>query len=127
MSDLIKEIVISIGGTAAIILVFVLFFSDKIIDRITSRYTMKLQKELESFKAELKEAAEKRIHVSKNRFDKEFSFIEEFLSLYCQVKNQAITVTDSVGQAEFEENHEKLRFDIVRLDHYYNEHKILAN
>lgn len=127
MSDLVKEIIISIGGTAAVLIAIILFLSDKIADRIANRYALKLQKEFEVFKSELQETMEKRILVSKNRFDKEFSFIEQFLSIYCQIKNLMIYVTDSVGEPEFEENHEKMRLEVARLDNYYNEHKILIN
>lgn len=72
-------IISSIGGAGVIICVVVKFTSDKIADRLSARYQLKLDKELASFKQGL----DRKNYVSKVRFDAEFALYRE-LTVACR-------------------------------------------
>lgn len=59
----------SVGGAGAIIVAIVKITSDIIADKLSQKYELKLNKELEEYKAEL----DKRTYISHARFDMEFS------------------------------------------------------
>ena len=59
----------SIGGAGAIIIAIVKFTSDIIADKLSQKYELKLNKELEKYKAGLN----KKTYISRTRFDMEFS------------------------------------------------------
>lgn len=71
----------SVGGAGVIIGFVVKFASDVIADKLSQKYELKLNKELEKYKASL----DKRTHISRARFDMEFSIYgklsEAFLSM----------------------------------------------
>lgn len=71
----------SIGGAGVIIGAIVKFTSDIIAEKLSQKYELKLNKEFESFKAEL----DKRTHINRARFDMEFSIYgklsEAFLTM----------------------------------------------
>lgn len=71
----------SVGGAGVIIVAIVKFTSDIIADKLSQKYELKLNKELEEYKAGL----DKRTYISHARFDMEFSIYgklsEAFLSM----------------------------------------------
>lgn len=71
----------SIGGAGAIISAVVKFSSNQIADALSKKYELKLNKELESYKAGL----DKKTYISRTRFDMEFAIYgklsEAFLSM----------------------------------------------
>lgn len=69
----------SIGGAGVIICAVIKFSSDKIAGRLSARYQLKLDKELEKFKQGL----DRKNYVSKVRFDAEFVLYRE-LTVACR-------------------------------------------
>ena len=65
----------SIGGAGAIICAVVKFSSDRIAERLSAKYQLKLNKELEQYKSLLS----KKNYVSKTRFDTEFAVCKELM------------------------------------------------
>ena len=68
----------SVGGVAGLIVLAVKFASNIIADRLSQKYEIKLQKDLEEFKSNLS----KKEYVSKTKFDKEFSLNRELSSAF---------------------------------------------
>lgn len=66
-------IIASVGGAGVIILGIVKFTSDIIADRLSKKYEIKMNKELEAFKAGI----DKRTYISRARFDTEFQIYRE--------------------------------------------------
>lgn len=66
-------IIISFGSAGAIVSAFVKFCSNKIAEKLSQKYQLTLDKELEEFKNNL----DKKNYVSKVRFDKEFEIYQE--------------------------------------------------
>lgn len=69
----------SIGGAGVIICAIIKFASDKIADRLSAKYKLQLDKELETFKQDL----DRKNYVSKVRFDVEFAIYRE-LTVACR-------------------------------------------
>ena len=65
----------SIGGAGAIICAVVKFSSDRIAERLSAKYQLELNKELEQYKSLLS----KKNYVSKTRFDTEFAVCKELM------------------------------------------------
>ncbi len=65
--------VASVGGIGVIITVIVKFCSNIIADKLSQKYELKMDKELEKFKTELN----KKEYVSKTKFDAEFKIYRE--------------------------------------------------
>lgn len=66
-------IIASIGGAGVIILGVVKFASDIIAERLSKKYEIKMNKELEAFKAGI----DKKTYISRARFDTEFQIYRE--------------------------------------------------
>lgn len=71
--QIVLAIIASIGGAGIIILGVVKFASDMIAERLSKRYEIKLNKELEAFKAGIN----KKTYISRARFDTEFQIYRE--------------------------------------------------
>ncbi len=79
----------SVGGVGAIIIAVVKFSSSIMADRLSKKYQLQLDKEIEKFKAELN----KKEYVSKTRFDAEFSIYRELTSAFSRmVTNVSILI-----------------------------------
>ncbi|MDR0841220.1 MAG: hypothetical protein LBN26_07575 [Christensenellaceae bacterium] len=72
-ADIFKVVIAFIGGAGVIIAAVIKFSSDKIAERLSAKYELRLNKELESFKSGL----EKKNYVSKVRFDAEFEIYRQ--------------------------------------------------
>lgn len=75
-NDVLKIIIAalaSVGGISGLIVLAVKFASNIIAERLSQKYELKLQKELEAFKSTLT----KKEYVSKTRFDAEFGIYRE--------------------------------------------------
>lgn len=72
-----STIIVSLGGTGAIIVSLANFLANKIAMRLENKYQFKLDKELEQYKSNL----EQRIYVTKTQFDIQ-------LELYRNITNQ---------------------------------------
>jgi hypothetical protein len=62
-------IISSVGGIGVIICFIVKFASNTIADKLSQKYELKINKELEDYKNKL----DKKNYISKARFDKEFT------------------------------------------------------
>lgn len=71
--QIVLAIIASIGGAGIIILGVVKFTSDMIAERLSKRYEIKLNKELEAFKAGINQ----KTYISRARFDTEFQIYRE--------------------------------------------------
>ena len=71
----------SVGGVAGLIVLAVKFASNIIADRLSQKYEIKLQKDLEEFKSNLS----KKEYVSKTKFDTEFSLYRELSSAFAEM------------------------------------------
>lgn len=69
----------SIGGAGVIIYAIIKFASDKIAERLSAKYQLQLDKELETFKQDL----DRKNYVSNVRFDAEFAIYRE-LTVACR-------------------------------------------
>ncbi len=73
--QIVLAVLTSVGGTSGIIILGIKFSSDIIAKRLEEKYKLKLNKELESYKADM----QRKIYVSKVRFDKEFEIYQELM------------------------------------------------
>ena len=82
-----SAIIISIGGTSAIIAGISKFLANKIAERLSAKYQLKLDEELEKYKSRLN----RKNYVSQVRFDKEFS-------VYTDMSEKAISAVFSTAK-----------------------------
>lgn len=79
--------IVSAGGIGAIIIGVIKFTSNSIADALSKKYELKLNKELELYKA----GVENKIYISKTKFDTEFQ-------LYRQLSKSFTNMTKEVSQ-----------------------------
>lgn len=72
----VAAIVVSVGGTGAIIAAVVSFCANRIADRLEKKYENKLDKQLEEYKSELNSKE----YITQVQFDKEFKSYADLLS-----------------------------------------------
>ena len=70
----------SVGGVAGLIVLAIKFASNIIAERLSQKYELRLQKELEAFKSTLT----KKEYVSKARFDVEFKIYRELSQVFSE-------------------------------------------
>ena len=70
---IVLAVVASFGGIGGIVLAVIKFSSNMIAERLSQKYELKLQKELEKYKANM----ENKTHMSKTKFDAEFLMYRE--------------------------------------------------
>lgn len=73
--QIVLAVLTSVGGTSGIIILGIKFSSDIIAKKLEEKYKLKLNKELESYKADM----QRKIYVSKVRFDKEFEIYQKLM------------------------------------------------
>lgn len=88
--------VASAGGIGAIILIAVKWSSNLIANRLSQKYEIKLQKELEHYKSGL----DNKIYISKTKFDTEFALYRELSKTFFEMV-KAITIMIPVGIAHY--------------------------
>ena len=66
-------VVITSGGISGIILAVIKFSSNIIADKLSKKYELKLNKELEKYKSNL----DSKIYITKAKFDKEFELYQQ--------------------------------------------------
>ena len=123
MNDIWKivvSIIISVGGSGAIISTVVFFCSNLIAKRLEQRYSSVLAKELEKYKSMLDEKK----YVSKVRFDKEF---EIYLELSSDRLNIVFSISDIINNITIlEDNLEEFENRIKMLG-YQDINKYMNN
>lgn len=70
---IILTLISSVGGIGVVIGFVVKFASDTIADKLSKKYELRMNKELEDYKNKL----DKKSYISKTRFDKEFAIYQE--------------------------------------------------
>lgn len=88
-------VVSSVGGIGAVIVFIVKMCSDIIADKLSKKYELKLNKELEEYKSKL----ENKNYISKTRFDTEFSIYRTLsVAFFDMVKNISVMIPDGYTQ-----------------------------
>lgn len=70
---IVLALIASMGGIGTVVIVVVKFVGNHIAEKLACKYEFRLNKELEAFKG----AVDKKLYVSKTRFDAEFSIYRE--------------------------------------------------
>lgn len=71
--QIVIAVIISAGGISGIILAVIKFSSNIIADKLSKKYELKLNKELEKYKTHL----DSKIYITKAKFDKEFELYQQ--------------------------------------------------
>lgn len=71
----------SVGGIGGLIVLVIRFSANTLADRLSKKYELKLQKDLEGFKSDLN----KKEYVSKTKFDTEFTLYRELSSAFAEM------------------------------------------
>lgn len=71
-------VIISAGGISGIILAVIKFSSNIIADKLSKKYELKLNKELEKYKTHL----DSKIYITKAKFDKEFELYQQLSRIF---------------------------------------------
>lgn len=74
----------SVGGIGTIIMFIVKFCSNTIADKLSKKYELKMNKELEKYKAGI----ENKTYMSRTKFDAEFSMYRELSQVFAQLVKQ---------------------------------------
>ena len=100
IKDLIFAVITSVGGISAVIGLIIHFASEKIADRLQAKYQLTLDKEKETYKADLEKVLEQtrtqlgtKQHISVKRFDAEFEIYQKLTFYFSTaVKDCAIMI-----------------------------------
>lgn len=105
----------SVGGIAGLIVLAVKFSSNIIADRLSKKYEIKLQKDLESHKSKL----DSKTYISKAKFDREFSMYQELseknITLVYDM-GAAVMITRGAKYPNFETTSEFVKLAATHLD-----------
>ena len=83
IGKIVLELIAGIGGVGAVFIAVIRFSSNIIAERLTSKYELKLNKELEKYKANL----ESDNHISRALFDKEFNIYQKYSNIFGELHN----------------------------------------
>lgn len=78
----------SVGGIGAIIIAVTKFTADILAERLSQKYSIKLQKELEQYKSGL----ENKTYITKTKFDAEFSLYRELSKTFFEMVKDITTM-----------------------------------
>ena len=119
ISKIVLGIVTSVGGIGAIIIGVAHFLSDNIAEKLSKKYEMQMNKQLEEYKAKLDNGN----HISRALFDKEFdayqSLSETFTVAYNKIETyhgitasgtNVMPITDLMNLASSDNDQEKMDF-----------------
>ena len=93
-------IIVSLGGAGAIIVALTNFIANKIAKRLEDKYQLKLDKELEKYKATL----ERRTYVTKNQFDLE---LETYRKITRGVFEFTVALNTTIEKKDYPRNEGK--------------------
>ena len=91
----------SVGGVAGLIILVVKFASNVIAERLSQKYQISLEKELESHKSKL----DSKNYISKARFDREFAMYQELAEKHMTMvydMGAAVMITRGAKYPEYE-------------------------
>lgn len=95
IGEIAVALIVSVGGIGTIIVAIVKWCSDIIAERLSKKYQLQLDKEMEKYKTELS----KKEYVSKTRFDAEFSIFRELTAAFSKLVTD-ISIMIPAGYAE---------------------------
>jgi len=96
--------IVSVGGISGVILLVIKFSANQIAERLSKKYELKLNKELEAYKAELG----RKEYVSKARFDAEFQIYRELSkAFFDMVKDISIMIPSGIAYVPANEEKRK--------------------
>lgn len=84
ISKIVLGIVTSVGGIGVIIIGVVHFLSDNIAEKLSKKYEIRMNKQLEEYKAKLDNGN----HISRALFDKEFEAYQALLEAFSMMYNK---------------------------------------
>ena len=108
-------VVASFGGIAGIIAVVIKFCANQITDRLNAKYEASLKKELERYKSSLSKSE----HVSKERFDREFTMYQELSEKHMTVvydMGTAVLITRGAKYPGYEKTSDFVLLAVKHLD-----------
>lgn len=86
----------SAGGIGIVIIAIIKFSASRIAEKLSQKYEMKLQKELEKYKSGL----DNKIYISKTKFDVEFDLYRQLSKAFFEMV-KAITIMIPAGYATY--------------------------
>jgi hypothetical protein len=102
--QIVLSILASIGGIGFVVIVVIKFCSNIIADKLSKKYELRLNKELENFKNKL----DKINFITKTRFDTEFSIYRELSrSFFVMAKAISVMIPDGLAKVPVDENEQK--------------------
>ena len=90
---IISAAILSAGGIGAVIVAVVCFSANKIADRLSKKYDLKLEQELEKYKTTLSQKE----YITKTRFDAEFAVFRELNSSFFVAVRNINSIIPSTG------------------------------
>lgn len=109
------SVVASFGGIAGIIAVVIKFSANQITDRLNAKFEASLKKELERYKSLLSKSE----HISKERFDREFTMYQELSEKHMTVvydMGTAVLITRGAKYPEYEKTSDFVHLAAKHLD-----------
>lgn len=110
-------VVISAGSISGIILAVIKFSSNIIADKLSKKYELKLNKELEKYKSNL----DSKIYITKAKFDKEFELYQQLSRNFFYMIEKLHTLYPIVGIQSKEED-----FPLISDNMNYKEAQVAA-
>lgn len=105
----------SVGGVAGLIVLAVKFASNIIAERLSQKYQISLEKELESHKSKL----DSKNYISKARFDREFAMYQELAEKHMTMvydMGAAVMITRGAKYPEYEKTSDFVHLALKHLD-----------
>lgn len=84
IGKIVLELIAGIGGVGVIFIAVIKFSLNIIAERLASKYELKLNKEMEQYKADLDSGK----HISRALFDKEFEIYQSFANIFGKLYNE---------------------------------------
>ena len=123
---IVLSVLASVGGISGVIIIIVKFTSNIIAERLSKKYELKLNKELENYKA----GVENKTYISKTKFDAEFTLYRELsLVFFNATKSVSIMIphgynkvpADETERKKFEKNnYSRALTDVVKAQDTLN-------
>ena len=96
--------IVSAGGVSGIIIIIIKFSSNWIADALAKKYELKLNKELERYKA----GVENKIYISKAKFDVEFQLYRQLSKVFVDMVKEVVQLFP-VFTRDCRDDHEKYK------------------
>lgn len=115
-----SAIIVSIGGSGAIICGVSNFLSSRIANRIEYKYQQKLEKEIEEYKTQL----ENKRYITQSQFDVEFDIYRKLSKVFFELLIKLSTISEKEFYVNNSSQLERVEFE---KKHYYKMVKTASN